>query len=195
MTDPDDGDFDKEMHGADWAAVYERQATRSDLVPNICDLLVLEAGDHVLEIGSGPGYTSACLAKRVAPGLVYALDRQPSALRYLIEKADDNTDLIHPVVGDADSLPLRFSQPTPALAALILHHVPAPERAIEEVAAAVPPESPFLVVEYYLEAAEGPPPDHRLTPGQIREWLSKAGFTIDEEYALSEELYAVLSWR
>lgn len=193
MPNPDD--FDPEMHEADWVAVYERQAAWDGLVTRFCDLLELEAGDHVLEIGSGPGYTSARLAERVTPGLVYALDRQPDALRYLLEEADESTECIRPVVDAAEVLPVSFSQPTPTFATLILHHVSAPERAITEVAAAVPRASPFLVVEYHPDAPEGPPKDYRIAPGKMREWLSRAGFTIEEELALSERTYALLSWR
>lgn len=191
----DHGDFDKEMHDADWAEIYEHQAASGDLVACMCDLLELEAGDHVLEIGSGPGYTSARLAERVAPGVVYALDRQSAALRYLLEAAPETTAHVRPLVGDAATLPVCLSQPTPTLASRILHHVPAPEIAIEEVAAAVPRTSPFLVVEYYPDADEGPPEDHRIAPGRMREWLSQTGFTLDEGLDVSEATYALLARR
>lgn len=202
MTDDDDA-FEKAMHDTDWAAVYERQAAHADVVPRLCDLLGLHEGDHVLELGSGPGYTSARLAECVAPGVVYVLDRQLDALRYLREERDAATlgaaaetrSCIRPLVGGAEALPLRFSQPTPTLASLILHHVDAPEDAIEEVAAAVPPSSPVLIVEYYPDASEGPPRDHRIAPERIRQWLSTAGFTLDDTVELSEELYALLAVR
>lgn len=193
MADHDD--FDREMHDADWTEIYERQAESADLVARMCDLLGLEAGDHVLEIGSGPGYISARLAEWVAPGTVYALDRQHAALRYLLDEAPESTAHVRLLVGDAATLPVCFSQPTPALASRILHHVPAPAHAVEEVAAAIPRTSPFLVVEYYPGADEGPPEDHRIAPGRMREWLARAGFALEAESDLSESTYAMLARR
>jgi len=193
----DHDDFDKEMHGADWAAVYERQAERADLVARFCDLLELEAGDHVLEIGCGPGHTSVQLAERVAPGLVYAVDRQPDALAYLQSEAEGDTDRVRPVVGDAESLPVRFDEPTPTLVAFVLHHVDDPARAVESIASSIPESSPLLVVEYDPDAAGevGPPLDHRLAPAKCREWLSAAGFAVESEVDLGEEKYALLARR
>ena len=133
-----DDDFDRSMSDTDWATVYERQTEREDLVPHLCRLLDLSAGDRVLDIGCGPGYTATRLADRVAPGPVYALDRHLDALRYLLEEADGDVEHIRPVVGDVEALPVRFSRPIAAVASLVLHHVDAPERAIEAVAAAIP---------------------------------------------------------
>lgn len=191
----EDDDFDKAMSGTDWATVYERQTEREELVPHLCQFLGLSAGDQVLDLGCGPGYTAARLAERVAPGLVYALDRQPDALRYLLEESDEDVEYIRPVVGNAEALPMHFSQPIPTVASLVLHHVDAPERAIEEVAEAVPRGSPFLVLEYHPDAPDGPPRDHRIAAGRMRRWLSEAGFTITEECDLSGGMYALLGRR
>jgi ubiquinone/menaquinone biosynthesis C-methylase UbiE len=193
----EDDDFDKEMHGADWAAVYERQAERADLVSRLCDLLGLAAGDHVLEIGSGPGHTSVQLAARVEPGTVYAVDRQPDALAYLLTEAEGDTERIRPIVGDAESLPVCFDRPTPTLVAFVLHHVDDPARALESIASSVPESSPLLVVEYHPEAAGevGPPIDHRLAPAKLREWLAAAGFTVESADDLGDEKYGLLARR
>ncbi|MEF8824844.1 MAG: methyltransferase domain-containing protein [Halapricum sp.] len=191
----DDDDFDKSMDETDWATVYERQTEREDLVPHLCHLLDLSAGDRVLDIGCGPGYTTTRLADRVAPGFVYALDRHPEALRYLLEEADGDVEHIRPVVGDVQALPMGFSRPSATIASLVLHHVDAPERAIEAVAAAVPRDSQLLVIEYHPDAPNGPPEAHRIPASRMRQWLSGAGFRITEERDLPGGMYALVGRR
>jgi ubiquinone/menaquinone biosynthesis C-methylase UbiE len=202
-----DDEFDREMHEADWAAVYDRQAARGGLVDDLCDVLGLGAGDAVLEVGCGPGYTSLRLAGRVGPGRVYAVDRQPAALRYLLATAagathalppaDGDPAPVCPVVGDAESLPVCFDRPTAALAAFVLHHVEAPASAVASVAESLPAGSRFLVAEYHPDAAGevGPPTDHRIRPDRVHSWLEAAGFTVETDHSLPEEAYAVLARR
>jgi ubiquinone/menaquinone biosynthesis C-methylase UbiE len=191
---PED-DFDKAMHGTDWEAVYESQAEREELVSHICRLLGLAEGSRVLDVGCGPGYTAARLAERVSPGLVYALDRQPDALRYLLTETDETIEHIRPVVGNVEALPVRFSEPIPTVASLVLHHVHSPERAIQELAETIPRDSPFLVVEYRPDAPDGPPKSHRIPLDQMRRWLSGEGFAITDERDLFDGMYAVLGRR
>ena len=88
-------------------------------------------------------------------GIVYALDRHPEALQYLLEEADRDVGYVRPMAGDVKALPLRFSQPIATVASLVLHHVDAPERAIEAVAGGIPRDSLFLVIEYHPDAPMG----------------------------------------
>jgi len=60
--------FDREMRDVDRVEVYRRQAARSISVSRSWDILGVESGDDVLEPGCGPGYATARLAERVAPG-------------------------------------------------------------------------------------------------------------------------------
>lgn len=194
-----DEDSDGEMRDVDWAEVYDRQAARSVPVSRYCDILGVGSGDDVLELGCGPGYTTEQLASRVAPGVVYALDRRPGALRYLVGQHDDRTggENVRPVVGDAESLPFEFVAPTPTLAAFVLHHVAAPGRAIAATATALPPSSPLLVVEYHPDEPGdvGPPTEHRIAPARVETWLSGAGFALEVTTSLPGEKYALLSRR
>lgn len=194
MTDEDA--FDREMRDADWERVYERQAARGDLTARLCELLGLEAGDSVLELGSGPGYVSAQLADEVAPGTVYALDRSVGALRYLRANTA-RTARVQALCGDVTALPLRFSAPIPTIATFLFHHVEAVDVAIDAIASVLPRGSPLLVAEYHPEAAGdvGPPPAHRLAPERIRTRLAESGFTLDDTVTLPDEKYVVLAER
>lgn len=193
----EDDAFDKELRGIDWEIIHERQAARGDLTPHVCNLLGVKSGDHILELGSGPGYMSVQLASVVAPGKVYAVDKHPDALRYLQDKVKQNTEDIHPITADVKALPLYLSQPIPTLAAFLLHHVGKPKETIDTIASVLPSESPFLVVEYHPEAVGdvGPPLEHRLAPAQVRGWLLDCGFDLENSDTLPGEKYTLLSRR
>src|SRR5688572_28019385 len=76
--------YDHEMREADWAVVWERQVERAALWPHWLDRADVRAGERVLDVGSGPGFTSLLIGERVGPtGRVWALDRAPAALDYL----------------------------------------------------------------------------------------------------------------
>lgn len=190
----DDDNFEMEMHDSDWGEVYDRQAARGDLTPRYCELLDLEPGDRVLELGSGPGYTTYRLANRVAPGDVFALDRHRSALRYLQRQEEQSQDHVHPIVGDVNSIPLSFSNPIPTIAAFLLHHVDSPKQAVKAIASAIPKDSPFLLVEYRANAAGefGPPVEYRIPRSRATTWLSEAGFTLVEDTDFPEEKYGLV---
>lgn len=191
----DDG-FDERLHDADWAEVYRRQVERGGVVPEFAEALGLGSGDAVVEVGSGPGYTALRLSERVAPGPVYALDRSPGALRYLRrEMADQGVENVRPVVTDAEALALRFSQPVGVLAAFVLHHTDDPARVLAELGRALPAGSRVLVVEYHPDAPGevGPPPEHRIAPAEIREWLAAGGFEVVRRRDHPEEKYSLLA--
>ena len=188
---------DRSMADVDWREVYERQAARDHLVPRLADLLGLEAGDRVLEVGCGPGRTTAGLAARVAPGRVVALDRHRAALAFLVGAVEAAPDAVDPVVGDVGTQPLRFDEPVPALAAFVLHHLDDPPRAVDALASALPVGSRLLVAEYDPDAPGdvGPPLAWRPAPGDVLAWLEAAGFAVEAPVDLPDEAYAVVARR
>lgn len=186
------------MHDADPAELYERQTARGDRYDEVPDLLDLDAGDALLDLGAGPGYGALRLADALAPGTVYALDRDVDALRYCRARAsEEGIGNVATVAGDVAALPLAFRAPTAALAAFVLHHVDDPPTVLESVAGALPRTSPLLVLEYHPDAPGeyGPPIERRLDPRDVRAWLSDAGFLVEEVSGHPEEQYAVRARR
>lgn len=192
----DDGS-DPAMADADWDEVYDRQAARGDLVPDVAEALDLTAGDAVIDLGSGPGYTAMSLADRVSPGPVYAVDRRIGALRFLVTRKAKATGTVHPVLSDVEALGLRPDEPTAVVLAFVLHHVDSPTVALIDVGRCLPAGSPLLVVEYDPGAPGdvGPPPDHRIGQATVVDWLGAAGFDVGWHRTWPEEKYAVLARR
>jgi SAM-dependent methyltransferase len=109
--------FRKDMSHLTWDEVYARQAKRAHLLGDWLDALGLKPGDHVLEVGAGPGYMSLILAERVGKdGVVYAVDRSAEALSYL-ERLQGERGIRHirRIVADAATLEAADLHPNSAL--------------------------------------------------------------------------------
>jgi ubiquinone/menaquinone biosynthesis C-methylase UbiE len=100
-----------------WRFVTERK-----LVPWILSGYAL--GDHVLEVGAGPGATTKELLRRA--GRVTSLEYDPSFVVRLAERHKDSRLTV--VRGDAATLPFPDHSFSSVVAVLVLHHLRSPEQ-------------------------------------------------------------------
>src|SRR5262245_1288649 len=88
--------------GADWLDRSERvEEARPD---RALDIIKIQPGWTVADVGAGSGYMSAKMARRVGPsGKVYANDIQPQMLALLQERlAKEKITNVEPVLGTAE---------------------------------------------------------------------------------------------
>jgi ubiquinone/menaquinone biosynthesis C-methylase UbiE len=100
-------------------------------------------GDHVLEIGPGPGLTTDALRGRVAKLTSVEIDER-LASQLAARLRDTNVTVVH---GDATQLPLPDARFSAAIACTMLHHVPSPElqdRLLAEVHRVLRPGGVFV---------------------------------------------------
>ena len=70
-------------------SIFESQGREERLQINrVIDILGISAGKSVADIGAGSGWFTVRAAKRVGPGLVYAVDINPDAVRHIKERAE-----------------------------------------------------------------------------------------------------------
>lgn len=174
--------FRKDLINVSWEQVYERQALRAELVPGWVAALRLRAGDHVLEIGAGPGYVSFALAERVGPkGLVYAVDRSAEALAYLEHlQKDRGVAQIRPIVADAATLDGADLDPSSALVTMVLHHTDDPAAILGTVARLLPGGALAVIGEFDPEGPcdVGPPRASRLKRDTVQAWCDEARLSV-----------------
>ena len=121
-----------------------RYVTRRKWLPWLLEGTSL--GDHVLEIGAGPGAATAELARRA---------RRVTSLEYSHEfcvalRSRDGTGNI--VQGDASALPVADCTFSGAIAVLVLHHlrsVEAQDRAFREIYRVLRPGGIFVALEIH----------------------------------------------
>ena len=159
----------------------------------------LKAGDHVLEVGAGPGYVSLVLADRVGTGgCVYAVDRSSEALAHL-ERLQRERGISHirRIVADAATLKPAGLRVDSALISMVLHHAEDPAGIVHNVARLLLPGALTVVAEFHPEGPceQGPPRAHRLRPEQVQAWSEGAGFLMLSYRRQTPEHYMMLVQR
>ena len=157
----------------------------------------LASGTRLLDCGCGPGTITVGLARRVAPGLVVAVDREPSQTELTRERATaEGIDNVEVLVADAASLPFPEGSFDTVFSHALIEHLSRPVEALTEmrrvlapggmVALAAPDFGGFLLappdpeveraVAYYRrirQAAGGDP----LAGRRLGLHLAEAGFS------------------
>lgn len=110
----------------------------------------LRAGQHVLDLGSGPGFTTFELARLVGPtGWVVACDQSPRFLGWLEDEARRlGFEQVETRVADAESIGLEDASLDVVYARWLLCWLPEPLRALEEVARVLRPGGVFVIQDY-----------------------------------------------
>lgn len=163
-----DEPFRKDLGSTSWETVFARQAQRDALVQEWLAELEVRAGEHVLDIGAGPGYVSVQAAIRVgADGLVLAVDRSADALAYL-EQQQQARGIAHirRMVADATTMDPLDEHVDVVLVTMVLHHVDDPDGLTQHMARLVPEGTRAVVAEFHPDGPCG---------GQLRHGSRSAG--------------------
>ena len=121
-----------------------RSMTRKHLLPWL--LSGTELGEHVLEIGAGPGAATEELRKRA--GRVTSIEYSHAFARSLAQRSQTTNGAV--LQGDASALPFPEKTFSAAIAVLVLHHLKSQElqeRAFAEIFRVLRPGGVFLAVE------------------------------------------------
>ena len=121
-----------------------RSMTRRHLLPWM--LSETELGEHVLEIGAGPGAATEELRKRARR--VTSIDYSHAFAVGLAQRATSTNGAV--LQGDVSTLPFPEKTFSAAIAVLVLHHLKSPElqeRAFAEIFRVLRPGGVFLVLE------------------------------------------------
>ena len=188
--------FRKDLKHLSWAEVFARQEARAFLIDQWLQALSLKPGDHVLEVGAGPGYVTMVLAERVGrEGLVYAVDRSAEAMAWLERlQTERAVSQIQRIIADAAALAPEGLSVDSALISMVLHHAEDPGGILGAVARLLPPGGRAVVAEFHPEGPceQGPPREHRIGPEQVRAWCEDAGLELCNQRRQSPEHYMVL---
>jgi SAM-dependent methyltransferase len=147
--------------------------------------LGLQPGWRCLEVGCGNGSISKWLASRVAPGgHVVASDLD---LRYIAGLTMPNLEIRQINILEDEVEEVAYDLVT---ARAMLHHVPAPERAVRRMLAALKPGGVFLSIEPDFLPATAAAPDsmHAFWQGWL-EWSASVGI----DYFIGRKMPSLLA--
>jgi len=146
------------------------------------DLIGLEPGMVVADIGAGSGYLTTRIAARVGPtGVVYANDIQPAMLETIDRKARAaglaNVRLVQGTQIDAR---LPDAAVDLALMVDVYHEMAHPQEMLRSIRRALKPSGRLVLIEYRGEDPRIPiAPTHRMTVADVRAEVQAEGFTFD----------------
>lgn len=138
-------------------------------------------GDHVLDLGAGPGFASFDMAELLGGSArVTAIDESPRFIEHLRRRADrEGRGNLQAVVGDVQSLPFADAEFDACYTRWVLCFVPDPARAVREAARVLRPGGVFAVQDYFnyetLTVAPKTPIMQRVALAIGRAWRDRGG--------------------
>lgn len=136
-----------------WLVELDNPFAKTSRAAVIVENLDLEPGMMVLDIGCGPGRVAVPIAKRVADGVVVAVDIQPGMLKQAQEKARrEAVSNIRFVQAGAGEGKLERNHFDSALLVTVLGEIPDRTAALSEIFTALKPGGTLSVTEMILDS-------------------------------------------
>jgi SAM-dependent methyltransferase len=162
-----------------WSRVFDDPKRDAWQKPEaVIDWLALRDEDVVVDLGSGTGYFTTRLARRVPKGKVIAVDIEPEMIDWVKRRAQrDGVDNVETLLGAEDDPKL------PAGVNLVLvvdtyHHIGDRVRYFARVRERLANDGRVVIVDFKPgKLPVGPPDEHKIRPERATDEMQKAGFT------------------
>ena len=181
------------FQGAQWLERAERSAEEQP--QQVLEVMGLEPGDVVADVGCGSGYYARRIAPRVQPGgWVYCEDIQPEMLSIMQQLAhEEGVSGIQPVLGSATNPGLPSGEVDWIIIADVYHEMSDPEPMLAGIRQALSPDGHVALLEYRVEDGTGDQikADHTMSVRQVLlEWKA-AGFELADlhDFLPSQHLF------
>lgn len=164
----------------------------------VVELLHLEPGSVVADLGAGTGYFVGWLSRAVGEqGKVLALDVEPKMIEFLGQRArQQGLDNVIPRLVPVDDPQLEPGSVSRVLIVNTWHHIDERSRYATKLASALGAGGEIWIVDFTLDSEVGPPARFRLSPEQVMSELESAG--LRAEVVAGEQLpkqYVVRAFR
>ena len=166
----------------DAAWFYRPERVESEKPEELLDLLGVEEGDVVADIGAGAGFFSLRAAERGGrTGKVLAVDVQPemiAGLEMMMERLGHEN--IVPILGTVDDPRLPAESVDYVLIVMAYHEFSHPMEMMRHVRRAMKRDARLVIVEYKAEAPESQvAPLHKMSEAEIMREIPALGFRRD----------------
>ena len=179
--------------GADWLERAER--VEQEEPERVLDMMNLNPGDVVADVGCGSGYYARRMAQRVAPGgRVFCEDIQPEMLEIMRERVrEEGLTNVEAILGTPTDPQLPDGEVDWIIIADVYHEMSDPEPMLAGIRRALVPTGRVALLEYRLEDGSGDQikADHVMSVRQVvLEWQA-AGFELEalHEFLPSQHLF------
>jgi ubiquinone/menaquinone biosynthesis C-methylase UbiE len=165
--------------GADWLDRSER--VEEEQPDRALDILKLQPGATVADVGAGSGYMTVKMARRVGPtGKVYANDIQPQMLALLQERlAKEKITNVEPVLGAPDDPKLPASTLDLILMVDVYHEFQQPQIMLRRMHEALKPGGRLVLLEYRKEDPSIPILyEHKMSVAEAKQEVEAEGYKL-----------------
>ena len=148
-------------------------------INRVMDILGIAPGKSVADIGAGSGWFSVRAARRVGGGgLVFAVDINPEAIRYVDERArKEKLQNIKTILGKGDNPLLPASSVDAVLLLKTYHEVAQPVALLQNLRAALHPGAKVGIID-----RNGNGEDHGVGREVVIREAKEAGYQLKEQY-------------
>jgi len=179
-----------------WSHVFDDPQRDAWQKPHeVIQALGLAPDAVVADLGAGTGYFSARLANMLRKGRVYAVDVEAAMVKHLAERAkrEGLTNLvpIQAQAGDA-RLPEKVDL---VLLVDVYHHIEDRKGYFARLRGSLKPGGRIAVIDFRLDAKNGPPREARLASARVKAEMAEAGYTLAEERDFLPEQYFLVFCR
>jgi len=167
------------VEGADWLDRAERDQEEDP--DRAIDVLKLQKGAAVADIGAGSGYITEKLSKKVGPmGKVYATDIQQGMIDLLSKRiAKRKLANVTPILSTQDDPRLPVESIDLALMVDVYHELSQPQLVLRHIKAALKPGGRLVLLEYRKEDPNIPiRPEHKMSVAEAKLEVEAEGFKL-----------------
>jgi ubiquinone/menaquinone biosynthesis C-methylase UbiE len=167
------------VEGADWLDRSERDLEEDP--DRAIDVLKLEKGSTVADVGAGSGYMSVKLAKKVGPqGKVYANDIQQGMLDLLSKRVTKHKlTNVSTVLGTQDDPKLPADTLDLVLMVDVYHELSQPQVMLRHIRDSLKPGGRLVLLEYRKEDPTIPiRPEHKMSVADAKLEVEAEGFKL-----------------
>jgi len=148
-------------------------------IDRVMDILGIKAGKNVADIGAGSGWFTVRAARRVgASGLVYAIDINPEAIKYIDGRVHkESLSNVKTILSKPDDPLLPPASVDAVLLLKTYHEVADPITLLERLRPALKPGAQVGIID-----RNGSGTDHGISSKIVVEEASKAGYRLVQNY-------------
>lgn len=162
-----------------WSRVFDDPARDKWQKPDeVIRALGLKPSDRVADVGAGTGYFAVRLARAVPDGTIFAADIAPKMVQHLGERAKaENLANMRAVQAGEDSP--RLPEPVDVILLVnTYHHIEKRADYFRKLKASLRPGGRIVIIDFKLEAPQGPPKRARISAKRITAELKQAGYSL-----------------
>lgn len=148
-------------------------------IGRVMDLLGIEPGRSVADIGAGSGWFTVRAAQRVGPaGTVYAEDINPKAIEFIGQRtAKERLGNVRTVLGTPDHTKLPAKSVDAVLMLKVYHEIAHPVPVMQELRESLKPGAKVGIIDRNGNGA-----DHGLDRQVVEREMNEAGFRVEGRY-------------